>query len=251
MAAQNASTIKVAKLDLKIKGKGESKGSVHNAPAGYEQVKLERFSALSPDTLKTANGQLVTNVWEFSKIYNKVPAQGQTWWVHPDEVHINNGVVDKKYWAWRQKGMDFKEPVRFPAGQSNKHKFEYILRLTTTESDAKQAKSKLEYAGKFYEIMNHSAARSKVLFPLYAEAVKKLKEYEELKARVDKGAKLIIYDPSADLSTKKNGLKGVVSGIMDVTKENIQELLNNKDHEFSAGFCLSLCLLGQDSWLTV
>src|SRR5271165_5676105 len=126
---------------------------------GHDIIVIDKWSDLSPDCLKDKSGNFVTNVWEFSKLYNKVSEQTkQVWWEYPEETHKSGSTIDKKYWIWKSKGMTFKHPIRYPNGQSSRNKYECVLKLSETETDAKQLKSKVEYDGKTYQIMDHIAA---------------------------------------------------------------------------------------------
>lgn len=77
--------------------------------------------------LRNEKGQLLENVWQFSKIYASVSAQkiplssryypSTIIWEHPAEKHLDdNGEPNDAYWDWRAKGMDNPYPVRYPNG---------------------------------------------------------------------------------------------------------------------------------------
>ena len=218
---------------------------------GYETVLISQFHDLSPDMLKTKDDMIVTNVWEFSKLYTKIFEQTkQTWWNYPAETHYSNNTINKAYWTWRNKGTKFERAIRFPNGSQYRNKYEYVLRMCELEIESKSSTKKVEFQNKTYEFLNHAEARIKLFYPMYIEAAKKQKLYGELKAKIDKGVKLAIYDIDGPLETKQNGVKCINKNQVDVTKESITEMLNCKYHTFSAGFCLAVALLDKESWLT-
>ena len=241
--SEERTQIKIIRYDSKTKKAPEV--------PGYENVVIDKYSDFSTDILKDKNGNFLTNVWEFSKLFPRVAEQGkdQVWWTHPEEVHVKDGVIDSKYWAWRTKGMTFKHPIRYVNGQSNRNKFIHLLRACETEFEAKQAKKLITYKGTNYESLNHIEARTKLFFPMYSEAVKKQKVFTDLKVKTDKGTKIAIYDVDGFLETKKNGVKCINKDTVEITKENVVELLGSDHHTFGAGICLAVLLLGKEEWL--
>lgn len=239
----------VAKYDFKNK-------KIPDTP-GFVNVVIDQYHDLSPNVLKI-DGKYLTNIWEFSKIYLKVKAQKQTWWNHQAEVHIENNKIEKAYWLWRNKGMVFNYPVRYPNDSQNRNKYQSVIRQCVNELDIKSAKNTVKHTDtvlnsetKTYEIMDHVTARIKLIYPTYFEAIKKEKTFIELKSKVDKGTKLIIYDIDGPFTTKENGVKCINNNRVECTKENITEMLKSKNHTFSAGFCLAIALLGKEEWLSL
>ncbi len=82
--------------------------------------------ALSPYQLRDANGYLLENIWQFSKVYACVRAQrtprhrfrpNDIIWEHSSERHLDiAGDILPAYWAWRRKGMQANDAVRYPNG---------------------------------------------------------------------------------------------------------------------------------------
>src|SRR6185295_5481791 len=98
---------------------------IHTSPTGLG-------GPLSPYVLRNEEGQLLENVWQFSKLYPEVEAQriplgryhqGVIIWEHPAEQHVdpNSGEPTPAYWAWRAKGMTNERAVRYPAGYEGRH----------------------------------------------------------------------------------------------------------------------------------
>lgn len=236
-------SIRVVRYDSKTK-------KVPEIP-GYEVVVIGKYHDLSTDTLKDSKGHILTNLMEFSKVYTKVSAQtDQTWWDYPEETHLVNGNLTKEYWNWHDKGLAFNKPVRYPNGHSHRNKYEFIIRQCESEIEIKGVKKKIEHGGKTFEVLNHAEARIKMFYQSYMNAVKEQKVFTELKNKIAKGAKLAICDVDGPLVTKENGVKCINGNYVDCTKENINEMLNSKNHTFGAGFYLAIGLLGGESWLT-
>jgi hypothetical protein len=107
------------------------------APAGCRNVLIHSSSQglggpLSPFILKDDRGQLLENVWQFSKLYRKVTRQRTALgrhhpdtivWEHPAEVHVDEqGEPNAAYWKWREKGMSNARAVRYPNGYGGRTK---------------------------------------------------------------------------------------------------------------------------------
>jgi len=68
------------------------------------------------------------NIWQFSKVYQEVPAITQRYsryndlviWQHQKEKHLSeNGILLSAYWKWRSKGMNNRYPVGFHHRKKN------------------------------------------------------------------------------------------------------------------------------------
>ena len=90
------SKIRVGKLD----GKAQRR-------EGYVTViaisRNQKWKDLSPFYLENEDGVLFENLWQFSKIYEKIPSVTQKgrWdkqakWKHPSEIHIKDGEITDK-----------------------------------------------------------------------------------------------------------------------------------------------------------
>ena len=91
---------------------------------------------LSPYYLQNEDAYIMENLWQFSKIYSKVPKSTQRWsrwdatvtWDWPAEEHIDsNGNILPAYWKWREAGFKNPLPVRYPVGYNYKHTVKYSL----------------------------------------------------------------------------------------------------------------------------
>ena len=91
---------------------------IHTSPAGLG-------GPLSPYVLRNEHGQLLENIWQFSKVYEIVNAlktplsrfhPDTIIWEHPREIHFKDGELTEDFWAWREKGMNNLYAVRYPNG---------------------------------------------------------------------------------------------------------------------------------------
>ena len=100
----------------------------------------------------------IENAWQYSKIYQ--------------DFVDKEGNPTKAYFIWAKSGWRKERADRYPMGRGAKPLYSYW--------DGQ----KLDYID----------ARKKIYIPLYARAVVKTKEYNELKRRYDKGEDLILWD---------------------------------------------------------
>lgn len=206
-------------------------------------TKSTQYGSLGPYVMTDENGRIIENVWQFSKVYPKVPKSTQRYsrydpriiWDHPAEIHVNDGgTLTEEYWAWRKKGMNCKDAVRYPVGFKCRHTCLYAI----SEDDPSE---KLDYV----------QSRKKIYVPLYMKCVQHLPQFIELKRRLQHGENLLIievdgpheesmpyyqaqYDVEDDFVSKNTVL---------VTPRNMELLLNDAKHPFGHGYCLGMALL--------
>src|SRR5688572_7713830 len=66
------------------------------------------YAQLSPYLLKNSNGQIMENIWQFSKVYSTVPSTIQRYsryddrviWNHPSEQHLRDNAITSEYVQW-------------------------------------------------------------------------------------------------------------------------------------------------------
>jgi len=97
-----------------------------------------KYRVLDPYHIRSPEGYLIENAYQFRKIYEHVTAQNNVnyyvghvgrvkVWQHPAEQHLKlnpeNNCLEPtpEYWAWRNKGLNHNLAVRFPAGKNNRH----------------------------------------------------------------------------------------------------------------------------------
>ena len=122
--------------------------TIYNKDGSYKHPSFDNFTSivvlmkshskwgdLGPYDLKDEKGRIFENVWQFSKVYEKVPKTVQRYsrynkkviWDHPAETHIKNGKITEEYKAWRKKGMNNKYHLRYPVGFHNMKYCKYAL----------------------------------------------------------------------------------------------------------------------------
>lgn len=216
---------------------------------GYKKIIVmtpsnsKKWYPLSPYSLKNKKGHIMENMWQFRKVYKKVPKTIQRYsrydntiiWEYHEEIHTTDGEVNNSYYEWRQKGLNNKYAIRYPVGYHHRHKCLYLL-----DDD----NNKLQLI----------EARKKVYLPTYSRLVKKVKEFNELKELLNKGQNLLIIEPDGpkqeslfyymeEYGVKKDFIK---DGTIKINQENINIMLNDKKHSFGHGYCLAMCLLNKD-----
>ena len=128
---------------------------------------------LSPYVLTNEEGQLVENVWQFSKVYEKVEEQkiplsrfqpNTIVWEHPAETHVVDGEIQPAYWAWRKKGMQNSYAVRYPNGFNGRRKCLYSL-WPVNDDDV------------LFEQLDYIQARKKIYCGEYARLAPKTNDF--------------------------------------------------------------------------
>lgn len=220
-----------------------------------------KYGSLSPYQLKDRSGRIMENLWQFSKVYEKVPKSTQRYsrwdstiiWKHPAEVHVDlpkgmensleniilYGQINEKYKEWRKKGFNCEYAVRYPIGRANRHKCLYALATTR-----KKSPKKLDYV----------TARKEIYLPLYDKLVKKKRQFKNLIKRHDAGENLLIvevdgpHQESLEYYQKEYGVADdfIIDSTMLVNKKNLKIMLNDPKHPFGHGYCLAAALMGID-----
>ena len=229
---------------------------------------------LSPYKLADDDGNLMENIWQFSKIYPKVHVQKQKDWHHAEEVHISDGKkmkpntkidmeeVKEEYWTWRGKGISHKKPIRYPNGF--KHRAECVTCLWRKDGNY----TDLEFPeDEEWQQLDYIEARKKVYAPLYINMAKQHREFEVLRGMLLSGIDLQILDVDGPHRAKavntrtgkvkrpynkmEEGTYGITSGVgsIEINAKNINMLLNDPGQPFGHGYCLAAALLGHDEWL--
>ena len=221
---------------------------IHPKYEGFTPIivmtKSSKYGKLGPYCLKNSKGQYMENIWQFSKVYEKVPKSVQSYsryqpeliiWDHPKETHIDkNGYPLPEYWKWRDKGFNNEYPVRYPIGFKNRHQVLYSLK---------------EKGGKE---LDYIEARKEIYLPVFCELVKKESQYGELISRLNKGEKLLIlevdgpHQESLPYYKEKYDVEDdfIENSTILATKENLKIMLNDTKHPFGHGYCLAASLLG-------
>lgn len=220
--------------------------AVYPSKDGYKRIVImmkshSKYWPLSPYYLKTDNGTILENAWQFRKAYPKVPFSRQSYsrydptivWQHDAEVHLHNGVPTKEYYAWRAKGMANPYPVRYPVGY--KHRHECVFSLT----DDGRA-------------LNYANARKEIYLAEYANAARKEPQYTELMNMVKSGKNILICEvdgPHQESNAYYNNKYGtsmdlITDHCVDVNGFGILGMfLSDTKHSFGHGFALAWTML--------
>ena len=200
------------------------------------------YGDIGPYVLKNDKGQIMENIWQFSKVYKKVPYVKETYskydnriiWEHPPEIHMNkDGSLTSEYWAWREKGMSAKDAIRYPVGRSYK------------------ARSSCQYSLWNDQTLDYVEARKAIYLPVYVEMVKKTNKFKKLKKMLDEGNNLLIMEVDGPRQESLNYYKEIYNvkddfiknNTIEVTKENMNIMMNDTKHAFGHGYCLAMALL--------
>lgn len=220
-----------------------------------------QYGDLGPYLLKDEKGRIMENVWQFSKIYKKVPKSVQYYsrfdktviWSHDAETHIDdNGNITLEYWKWREKGMNNKYFVRYPVGFKYRGNCEYAM------SEDNVLKK-----------LNYVEARKAIYVPLYCRLARAENNvFLSLKNRLKKGENLLIIEVDGPhqesieyyKDTYEVSDRFIIDDTIIANDENMSimldsfgvqhsstgRMLNDDKHPFGHGYCLAMALLDID-----
>lgn len=212
-------------------------------------TKSSKYGSLSPYCLQNKDGQIMENIWQFSKVYRKVPASKQYYsrwdkkviWDHPAEVHIDaQDQITPEYLTWRKKGMNNPYPVRWPVGQN------WVKNCIGAIPPGELDKS--SDTSRDIELLDYVDSRKNIYLPIYSELVRKQSQYGELLRMLRSGTNLLIlevdgpHSESAKYYADRYGLD-IDGGTMLCTKSNLEIMINDTKHNFGHGYCLAWTLL--------
>jgi len=192
------------------------------------------------------------NIWQFCKLYEKVPKTTQKYsrwdpsviWDHPAETHFirdpknpDDGELTPEYFRWRKKGFEAKNAIRYPVGYHHRTKC-----LCALKED------------QFDQALNYVESRKQIYLPLYCSMVRQKEQFIELKKRLDQGENLLIIEvdgPHQESLPYYQDKYSVNDNFIDqhsvlATQENLNILLNDEKHPFGHGYCLAMALLDLD-----
>lgn len=222
-------------------------------------------SELSPYKLQDADGHLMENIWQFAKVYSFIPdyEDKKTGWSYSREIHIDKKTqsIKQNYWSWRKKGMEFKEPIRYPVGIAHRQYCKYAV----WPQSGKLADAVNMNEGTEFVTYKYVPARVKIYCPVYMEMAKKCKDFDVICQLLDEGYNVQILDvdgprrpaPTTGVETPfpynqmpegKYGENGV--GSIEINEANIKALLANVSQPFGHGYALACLLVGHPEWIT-
>lgn len=214
---------------------------------GFEPIvvltKSSKYGSIGPYVLKDNKGRIMENLWQFSKVYEEVPASKQYYsrydntviWNWPAEKHFDKDKYTDEYIAWRTEGMNAEYPIRYPVGMKHRHKCLFSLSV-------RKGKEKR---------LNYIEARKEIYLYLYSKLVKRQKQFQQLKEKLEKGKKLLIievdgpHEESLGYYKEKYNVKDnfIENDTILVNKKNMNIMLNDEKHSFGHGYCLAITLL--------
>ena len=192
-----------------------------------------KWGELGPYLLKNDKNQIMENIWQFAKVYEKVPKTIQYYsqydktviWSHPAENHYSpeTDELSEEYWNWREKGFNNKYAVRYPLGFGNQLSGKCLFALQDGND------KKLDYI----------EARKRIYYPVYSDLVKKQPKFLELKEKLRKENLLIIEidGPHSESLKYYKDTYGVNDDFIErdtmlINEENICIMLNDSKHPF-------------------
>jgi hypothetical protein len=212
-------------------------------------TKSSKYGSLGPYELKNDEGHIMENIWQFSKVYEKVPLSVQkksrydntTIWKWPAQTHAYqksgnpNWFINRDYFKWREAGLKCQEAIRYPVGYENRRNC--LFSLIETEDG--------------YETLSYIEARKKIYIPVFEKLVKDKTQFKELKKRLSNGENLLIvevdgpHQESLNYYIENYGVKKdfIVNDTVLVNFENLSVLLNDDKHSYGHGYVLAAALL--------
>lgn len=243
--------------------------STTDSPYKYEDFisinvlnwKNSKWAALSPYYLKTdgneinknEGGILFENFWQGSKVYDKVvsnevyPSKYQQgnpkylWWKYEAKNKYGDCIVDNEgninydvYLNWRKSLWECKNPIRYPNKIGGRKNCKFALIIDKEGNEVR---------------MDYLTFRKEVYVREYIRLIKQTKEYDELLTMLKEGKKLMLCEIDVPAIGKKGKyeIKQIEPkddlNICFMTKEYINELLNDSNEAFGHGLALALSLL--------
>jgi len=183
---------------------------------------------LDPNYLKY-NGKIISNIWEFSKIY---PQHVKTTDIEKLKHSLTN--IKPEYWDWQESGFNSQTIIRYPFSMQSYGEHIGFIKKT----------------GSVIELLTESEARKKIFAPIYKKTVIKTDDYKKLTEMLNDGYNLQICDfnalqgslESLNITQKKGAYGEDKVGSIEINEEIIEKMLNSK-HEFTTAFYLAAFLL--------
>lgn len=208
------------------------------------------YGELGPYVLKDDDGRIMENIWQFSKVYEKVPPTKEYYsrynkkiiWQHPSEIHVKHGKLTNEYYSWRTKGMLNQYPVRYPVGYSNRNKCLYSI-----GGDQDNIEDPIDEHNK----LDYISARKKIYLPVYTKLVVRCPKFHDLLKRFNTGENLLIievdgpHQESLEYYKEKYNVGDdfIENNTSLMNKKNIEIFLNDDKYPFGHGYCLAHVLL--------
>lgn len=194
--------------------------------------------SLRPSSMYTLNCQNLTNIWEFSRVYKRVPKISisvksssipiQIWSHEEKELYDSkNKVILQDYWVWRLKGVTRNNAVFNPAGFDEANNPNLIVGYVPTGlklTDVKEAR-------KYYTKVYYQIAAGKTQFL----AINKTFQTKNI----------LILDKMSVRNRPSLHLKDEKINAWKVDKHLIESVLSETEthNRVNTGLCLAMALL--------
>jgi len=245
-------------------------GYINPKIEGFKNIivltKSSPYGELGPYVLQDESGRIMENLWQFSKVYPSVPKvripytkrQPRIVWEWNAETHItNDGKLTPEFWKWRETGMNCKDPVRYPVGNTKaKSTCLYCLHPDINEdtiSDPRPLAPDIKCENEIIDAnkLNYVDARKQIYLPTYCALVKKEKKFDKLLGMLNKGENLLIIETDGPHQEHLSYYKEkydvnddfLIDNTMLATIENIRIMMNDTKNPFGHGYCLASALL--------
>jgi hypothetical protein len=231
---------------ITIRSKSLTQAKTIKVPEGYKKINVlswhkkdTKYYELSPYHLKTDEGVLFENLWQFSKVYPsseiiKVKPHYSSkaiWWEYDKKEIMYDAKteqVTQEYFDWQQSGFDCPNPIRYPVGRHNRHKCLF----------SRETIDGLEVRYDYIE------ARKHIYFKQYIYLIRKLPIYMELLQDLKNGINLCITEVDLPSSTKKGTFNLVDENeIYTASIETLLMMLNDPSEAYGHGLVLIYSLL--------
>jgi len=213
---------------------------------GYEPINVlakgSEYWELSPYFLKSKDGVIMENEYQFSKVYRVSPANddinnsytGKVTYSQKEEIHVDEkGFLTPEYFAWRERGFKHPEWVRYPPGRKNMH-----LCIGA-------------YLPGEPKLLDYVEARIKIYAKLYIEQVQEHPKYQELVNKLKAGKKLLIREVDGPIETDLQYYKDkygvgddfIEKNSMIANPKNIAIMLYDSKNKWGHCYALAWALL--------
>jgi len=231
------------------------------------------YGPISSYSLTDSHGRNMENIWQFSKVYRRVPRSKQHYsrfskrviWDHPAETHVDGqDRLNPTFWAWRAKGMAAPDAIRYPVGfhqcigalppglKPGAHKIAVPNKAAAKDELAPEY---VPVKDRVVELLDYVESRKRNYLPVYARMLQGHPQFLELKRRVQSGENLLIVEvdgPHHELLDYYRAVYGVGEDFIapnhtvEVTEDSMRVLLDDPRKPFGHGYCLGMALLSKD-----
>ena len=250
----------------------DEKGRKFPITLGYMNIVVEHRNKtklggnLHPSRVKY-NDIIFSNIWNFSKIYEKLPAQnrrsvtGKNGWKYNaqiftqhnlDKLYLKtlnenmdiNDFILKEYWCWREKGINFSESVYNPDTKYHLWPIQSETNSNETNLEIIKNMDNEHYPAK---LLTELDARKRIYQKIYTALIQNNDEFITLKKMINDGYNIqLLANDITDIYTEKGvyGEDGV--GSFEVNMNMLSQLILDPDITISHVYILSMALLDDD-----